>query len=62
MHQMIVVFSLFTIAVMAAQIVHRELLQPVTDGMDHETWEACVFPGGRRYSRSGPRGFVQLLE
>jgi len=48
---MTAVFFLFAITVMAAQIVYRELLHPATDGMDHETWEACVYPGGRQYPK-----------
>jgi len=40
--------ALLKISLIAAQIVFRFVLQPVTEALDLEYWEACLHPGGYR--------------
>jgi hypothetical protein len=45
---MLVSFSLLKILAIAAQLVCRSMLLPVTEALDLEIWEACMYPGGYR--------------
>jgi hypothetical protein len=41
-------FTVLQIILLAAQIIFRSVLLPVTEALDLEYWEACIHPGGYR--------------
>lgn len=45
---MLVSLSVVKIVAILAQLYYRSALRPITEAMDHATWEACLYPGGYR--------------
>jgi hypothetical protein len=45
---MITSLSFLKISFIVSQIAYRMLFRPVTEAMDLEIWDACLYPGGYR--------------
>jgi len=46
--RILIPLSLLKSFLITAQIVFRLIFLPVTEALDREYWEACVYPGGYR--------------